>query len=223
MNKKTDMKQKLKFEIIFFATSIILSMINFTNNFENKYLLLILSIILVAFKIVFYFLYEKTEKENNISFLESIQKYNNILNIIFIIAMIFIIVKLVVSYSNNIDIKDKDQVSAILITIGVIVLIIISSLISSKILLKYIFKKGLKETPEKYPIFVLLNIILGFVIFLILILLVLLLLPYFGIRIFHWYNFKIGYICNFEFVPDFKMKKLKKYYSIIEFHILKMA
>lgn len=44
MDKKTDMKQKLKFEIIFFATSIILSLINFTNNFENKYLVLIFSV-----------------------------------------------------------------------------------------------------------------------------------------------------------------------------------
>ena len=184
MNKQYDLTKNIKFEIIFFITSIILTLVNFKYKSDYRYLTLIFAIIFVGLKTIIYFLNNKAEKTKNTKLLESIKKYNKIINIIFAICMIFILIILIVSIFNNVNIKNKKDMSSIGISIVLIALVIISALLARKILIKYIFKQEIHTTSEKYPFFLLLSIIIGFVIFAILGMLILLSLPYLGIKIF---------------------------------------
>lgn len=184
MNKQYDLKKDIKFEIIFLITSIILTLVNFKYKSDYRDLTLIFAAIFVGLKTIIYFLNNKAEKTKNTKLLESIKKYNKIINRVFSVCMIFILIGVIVSIFNNVNIKDKKDISAIVISIILIALAIISALLARKILIKYIFKQEIHTASEKYPFFLLLNIIIGFVIFVILGMLILLSLPYLGIKIF---------------------------------------
>lgn len=184
MNKQIELKNSLKFEIIFFITSIILTLVNFIYNSSYKHLMLIFMLIFLGIKISLYLLNNKAENTKNIRLLESIKKYNKIINRIFAACVMIFIISILASIFNTVNVKDKKNLEALGISIVIIALAVISALLSRKILIKYIFKQDIHKTPEKYPFFILLSIIIGFVIFLILGMLILFSLSYLGIKIF---------------------------------------
>lgn len=186
MIKQDTKNNNLKFEIIFFATSIILALANFKYNSNYKYIMTILAMIFLAGKVGIYFLNNKAEKENNFKQIQTIQKVNKFINIVFVIFSALMLISILIEYFSNVDIKNKHQVTAMGITGVIIVLVVISILLAKKILIKYIYKQDISKTPEKYPVYLMLNIFIAAIILVILGILILLLLPYTGIKIFYW-------------------------------------